>query len=196
MFFLGVLALFSGDFADFSGDLAAANSPDCSATLSTLDNCDLLLFFSFRSLPSRAFESGVLTALLPLIGTGIGMGVCLDGSCVDGSRPPGESERLWPGVGWVAGAAAEAALALEELVLELAPTLRWGGRGTGVTFRPACSSTACSCSLTIFCFFADFSALALLVESLVAGVVTGPFSPSCLRFFLELDLGVLITVAS
>lgn len=195
MFFLGVLALFSGDFADFSGDLAAANSPDCSETLSTLENCEMLLFFSFRSLPSRAFESGVLAALLPLIGTGIGMGVCLDGSCVDGSRPPGESERLWPGVGRVAGAAAEAALALE-LVPELAPTLRWGGRGTGVTFRPACSSAACSRSLTIFCFFADFSALALLVESLVAGVVTGPFSPSCLRFFLELDLGVLITVAS
>lgn len=47
----------------------------------------------------------------------------------------------------------------------------------------------------IFCFFADFSALALLLESLVAGVARGPFSPSCFRFFL-LDLGVLIADAS
>lgn len=188
VFFLGVLAFFSGDFG-------AAISPTGSASLSTLGNCDLLLFFSFRSLPSRVFTSGVPTELLPLTGTGIGMGVCLGGSCVNGSRPPGESDRPWTGAGWVAGGTTDAALGLEYLVLELEPTLRWGGSGTGVSFRPACSSGVFSWSLTIFCFFADFSALALLLESLVAGVSTGPFSPSCLRFFL-LDLGVLIAVAS
>lgn len=124
VFFLGVLAFFSGDFADFSGEFTAAVSPTGSVSLSTPGNCDLLLFFSLRSLPSRTFTSGVLIVLPGIYGTGIGIGVCLDGSCVDGSRPPGESDRLWTGAGWVAGGTAEAALGLENLLPELEPTLR------------------------------------------------------------------------
>lgn len=197
MFFLGVLERFPGDCSGFSGDLAAAISPKRAAAWSTLGNCRFFFFFSLPSLPSCTFASGVPIVLLTLIGTGIGTGVCLGGSCVDGRRLPGEADRLMTGRGWVAGGTAEAALGRKRLAPELDPKLRWGGRGTGVSFRPVDPSVACSSFLlSVFCFFAYFSALELLLDSLVAGVATGPFSPSCLRFFLELDLGVMTAAAS
>lgn len=115
---------------------------------------------------------------------------------MDGRRLPGEADRLMTGRGWVAGGTAEAARGRKRLAPELDPKLRWGGRGTGVSFRLDDPSAACSYLLSVFCFFADFSALELFLDSLVAGVATGPFSPSCLRFFLELDLGVLTAAAS
>lgn len=71
---------------------------------------------------------------------GIGMGVRLGGSCVEGRGAPGEADLLEAGAGWDAEGTdlvlAGVFLVAEDLTLD-AP-LACGGRGIGVSFRPAC----------------------------------------------------------